>query len=233
MRDYKLPNCTDVNACQLIKAQLYRVIIADKLYEDQLTAQPPGVPPVRAAVTIHPLFQVVYADIDATSLNLADPTLITSFEGLYVANNKNVVNAIIPVVENAVRAAYATVGGVDIDANVNNNTGGVANAGAVNIPGNIFINTANNSAADEFKEIPYIIFSDYINGYMNPARPVQPPQPPLQVGTITVKDAIQYYLRNTVYHTVNILREGVINANLQGGTVPTVTTGLFAPNIPE
>jgi hypothetical protein len=62
---------------------------------------------------------------------------------------------------------------------------------------------------------------------------VQHPQPPLQVGTIAVKDAIQYYLRNVCYPYVNILRDGVINANPQGAPVPTVTTGLFAPNIPD
>jgi hypothetical protein len=235
MRDYKLPNYAIPADCELIKAQLYRVIIADKLYEDQLVAAVPG-PGAQAhqAVTNHPLSQVLYADIAATSLNLPDPALIISFEGLYIAANRNVVNVIRPAVEADVRAAYATVVGVDANANPDAPLGAGPSAANVNLPANIFINTANNnSAADEFKEIPYIIFSDYINGYMNPARPVQPPPPALQGGIISVKEAIQYYLRNTVYPAVNILREAIIITNPPGVPVPTVTTGLFAPNIPD
>jgi hypothetical protein len=87
MSNYEVPDYVVANVgspnnhvAEIIKAQLYRVIIADL-----------QVPPV----TKHPLFEITNTNIAQTSLHLDDTELINSFESLYVeAGNTDTANII-------------------------------------------------------------------------------------------------------------------------------------------
>ena len=82
MTNYEVPEYVVANVAnpnnrvaEIIKAQLYRVIIADSLA--------PAVQPA-PAVTKHQLFEITPTNIAQTSLHLDDEALINSFESLYV-----------------------------------------------------------------------------------------------------------------------------------------------------
>jgi hypothetical protein len=93
MTNYEVPEYVVANVAnpnnrvaEIIKAQLYRVIIADSLV--------PAVQPA-PAVTKHQLFEITPTNIAQTSLHLDDEELINSFESLYVqAANTDTANII-------------------------------------------------------------------------------------------------------------------------------------------
>ena len=231
--DYTLPDVANPDACASIKAQLYRVIIADYRYllalrtENRIDVG--GGPNPEAGsigelntVLVHSLFQVKYIDI--LGVNIDSDNIIRDFEAAYVSHASEVSSKVFVIATGVVDGAV--VGDVAGGPNAVDMAQHAAAVAATAIAGQPLPDApAGNPANNIFKNIPYTILSNYIttNGAIIPPVTPNPPNPP----TTVVEVFATYY--NSLLPDINRSRVIIVNAlNPQN-----IGKGLFAPNIPD